>query len=67
MASSNKTSISLNIQQNQPDFELEDLEDSPTIFREKLFSKVLDPPKKDPEKLENFRTVTIKCLQKGCS
>ncbi len=62
MASSNKTSISLNIRQNQPDFQLEDLEDSPTIFREKLFSKVLDP-----EKLENFQTVTIKYLQKGCS
>lgn len=67
MASSNKTSITLNIQQNQSDFELEDLEEAPIIFKEKLFSKTLDPPKKDPQIFENYRTVTIKCLQKGCT
>lgn len=67
MAGSIKTSIALNIRQNQSDFKLEKLEDSPLIFKEKLFSKVLDPPKDNPEKLENYRIVTIKCLYKGCS
>jgi hypothetical protein len=66
MAHFNKTSITLNIQQNQSDFELEALEKAPIIFKEKLFSKTLDPPKKDPQKLENYRTVTVKCLQHGC-
>jgi hypothetical protein len=63
----NATSIALNIAQNQPDFKLEDLEESLIIFKKKLFSKTLDPPKANPEKLENYRTVTIKCLYKGCS
>jgi hypothetical protein len=31
MAHSNKTSITLNIQQNQSDFELEDLEEAPIV------------------------------------
>ncbi|KAH7370261.1 hypothetical protein BKA65DRAFT_531945 [Rhexocercosporidium sp. MPI-PUGE-AT-0058] len=67
MAGSIKTSITLNIRQNHPDFELENIEDAPLIFKEKLFSKELNPPKENPEKLENFRSVTIKCLYKGCS
>jgi len=67
MAGSIKSSITLNIWQNQSDFELKDLEDSSLIFKEKLFSKTLDPLKKKPKKLENYRTVTIKCLYKGCS
>ncbi len=67
MAGSIKTSIALNIRQNQPDFELEDIEDAPLIFKEKLFSKELNPRKENPEKLENYRSVTIKCLYKGCS
>jgi hypothetical protein len=67
MAGFIKTSIALNIRQNRPEFELEDLEDSPLIFKEKLFSKTLDPPKDNPDKIENYRTVTIKCLYKGCS
>ena len=66
MSSSNKTSITLNIRQNQPDFKLDELEDSPIIFKEGLFSKTLDPSKEVPEKLENYRTVTIKCLYKNC-
>ena len=61
------TSIALNIEQNRLDFKLEPLEEAPNIFKEKLFSKVLNPIKENPEKLENYRTVTIKCLYPGCS
>jgi len=63
----NATSITLNKEQNHPDFKLEPLSESPLIFREKLFSKVLDPRKEDPEDINNFRTVTIKCLYPSCS
>jgi hypothetical protein len=58
--------IKLNIAQNRLDFELEPLEIQPLIFKKKLFSKVLDPPKSEPEKPENYRTVTIKCLYPSC-
>ena len=54
MTGSIKSSITLNIQQNQSDFELEDLKDSPIIFKEKLFSKVLYPSKSNPERLKNY-------------
>ncbi|KAH6698255.1 hypothetical protein BKA61DRAFT_583415 [Leptodontidium sp. MPI-SDFR-AT-0119] len=56
----------LNIAQNSPEFQLEPLEDQAPIFKKKLFSKTLDPPKEEPEKLENYRTVTIKCLYPSC-
>jgi len=62
----NKTSVALNIAQNSPDFQLEDLESSPNIFKKGLFSKTLNPPKENPENLNNYRTVTIKCLCSGC-
>ncbi len=60
------TSIALNIAQNSPDFKLEAIEDSVIIFKKGLFSKTLDPPKADPENINNYRSVTIKCLYKGC-
>ena len=63
---SQRNSIKLNLEQNQPNFELESLEESPLIFREKLFSKTLDPPKENPEDPKNFRLITIKCLFIGC-
>jgi hypothetical protein len=56
----------LNIAQNSPDFELEHIEGQPLIFKKMLFSKTLNPPKKEPEKPENYRTVTVKCLYPGC-
>jgi hypothetical protein len=62
----NATSIALNRAQNQDDFKLEDLKDAPLIFKKGFCSKTLDPLKENPEKIENFRTVTIKCLMKGC-
>ena len=60
------TSIALNLDQNRIDFELEDLEEAPNLFRKGLFSKTLNPPKEHPENIENYRTVTIKCLFKNC-
>ncbi|KAH6695989.1 hypothetical protein BKA61DRAFT_583242 [Leptodontidium sp. MPI-SDFR-AT-0119] len=63
----NKTSVALNIAQNSPEFKLEELENSPIIYKKKLFSKTLNPPKENPENIENYRTVTIKCLRPGCN
>ena len=61
------SSIALNKVQNNPNFELPDLEEQMPIFKEKLCSKTLNPFKENPEDLKNYRTVTIKCLYKGCS
>ena len=66
MLSSQNVTIKLNIAQNSPSFELEPIEEQVLIFKKKLFSKVLDPIKAEPEKPENYRTVTIKCLFPGC-
>jgi hypothetical protein len=62
----NKTSVALNITQNSPEFKLKESENSPIIYIKKLFSKTLNPPKENPENIENYRTVTIKCLRPGC-
>jgi hypothetical protein len=66
MSSSQNATIKLNIAQNSTSFKLEPIEEQVLIFRKKLFSKVLDPIKSEPEKPENYRTVTIKCLYPGC-
>ncbi|KAH6714619.1 hypothetical protein BKA61DRAFT_575348 [Leptodontidium sp. MPI-SDFR-AT-0119] len=63
---SQKSSIKLNLEQNQPTFQLEPLDEAPLIFKEKLFSKTLDTPKENPEDPKNYRSVTIKCLFIGC-
>jgi hypothetical protein len=63
---SQQSSLKLNLEQNHPDFELEPLNEAPLIFKEKLFLKTLDPIKEHLENLQNYRTVTIKCLFKGC-
>jgi hypothetical protein len=60
------SSIKLNILQNQEDFELEPIAQQPPFFKYGLFKKTLDPLKANPEELENYRTVTITCLFKGC-
>jgi hypothetical protein len=67
MSSSINTSIRLNRIQNHPDFELEPIEQQPIIFKKGLFSKTLDPPKDNPDLLENYRTITVKCLYLNCS
>ena len=64
---SNFQTIKLNFIQNYPDFELSPFQDlNSLIFKKQLFSKTLDPAKKKPEKPENYRTVTIKCLYPNC-
>jgi hypothetical protein len=66
MSNSQNNFVKLTLIQNNPNFELEPLENQVNIFKKKLFSKVLDPIKTEPEKLENYRTVTIKCLYPNC-
>ena len=66
MSSSQAATIKLNIAQNCPTFELEPIEEQSIIFKKELFKKILDPAKSNPEKLENYRTVTIKCLYPNC-
>ena len=63
---SQSTSIALNIKQNSPNFELEPLEAQPPLFKFKLLQKTLNPPKKNPKDLKNYRTITVTCLFKGC-
>ena len=65
-ASQNNATIKLNLAQNHPDFELEPIENQVLIFKKRLFSKVLDPIKSEPEKPENYQSVTIKCLFSNC-
>jgi hypothetical protein len=60
------SAITTNISQNQDDFTLLPIEEQSIIFKKQLFSKTLDPPKAEPERLENFRTVTVRCLYPGC-
>jgi hypothetical protein len=60
------SSIALNIKQNRPDFKLDPLKNQPPLFKFKYLSKTLDPPKENPEDPNNCRTVTVKCLYKGC-
>jgi hypothetical protein len=59
-------SIKLNILQNQEDFKLEPVSQQVFIFKFGLIKKTLDPPKDNPEDINNFRTVTVICLFKGC-
>ena len=51
-----------NIQQNQDNYTL-DLNSQPSIFKNGVFTKVLDSPK---ENKEDFRTCTIICTYKYC-
>ena len=61
-----QTSLKLNLLQNQEDFKLELVLHQPPIFKFRYAEKILDPPKDNLEDLNNYRTVTIKCLFKGC-
>jgi hypothetical protein len=62
-----QSTINLNILQNKEDFELEPISKQPPIFKLSLMKKTLDPPKANPENINNYRTVTIRCLFKGCT
>lgn len=57
--------ITQNQIQNALDFELF-IKDQLIIFKRGLFIKELDPPKENLEDPESFRTVTVKCTQRGC-
>ena len=57
----------MNIKQNAAEFELEPITQQAPLFKFKYLSKTLDIPKEEPEKAENYRTVTVRCLIKGCS
>jgi hypothetical protein len=63
---SSKRILASNIKQNRDDFELDPLNLQPPLFRYGYLSKTLDPPKSNPEDTSNYRTVTVKCLFKGC-
>ena len=63
---SQQSSINLNILQNKEDFELEPLSRQAPIFKLGYIRKTLDPPKANPEDLNNYRTITVLCLFKGC-
>ena len=66
MSTSQQAAIKLNITQNDPNFALDAIETQALIFKKKLFSKVLDPIKENPQNINNYRTVTIKCLYPSC-
>ena len=63
---SQSTSIAKNIKQNAEGFELDPIELQAPIFRLKYLKKELEAAKSNPELLENYRTVTVKCLVVGC-
>ena len=51
---SQQSSINLNILQNKEDFELEPLSRQAPIFKLGYMKKTLDPPKANPEDLNNY-------------
>jgi hypothetical protein len=57
----------LNIKQNSANYKLDPLNQQAPLFKYKYLEKTLDPAKPNPENLENYRTVTIKCLIRGCT
>lgn len=61
---SKQSSIKINLTQNNPDFELEPLEDQPPLFKFKYLKKTLNPIQDNPEEV---RYCTVKCLIRGCS
>jgi len=61
-----KRILASNIKQNRDDFELDLLNLQPPLFRYRYLFKTLDPLKSNPEDTSNYRTVTVKCLFKGC-
>jgi hypothetical protein len=58
--------MQLVLAQNSPDFELELLENQASLFKFKYLFKVLDPKHPNPVNLDDFCTVTVKYLIKGC-
>ncbi len=59
---SQKSSIKLNLSQNNPDFKLKPLEEQSILFKLGYLENILDPIKENPEEA---RTSTIKCRVRG--
>ena len=49
-----KSSIVLNIKQNQDDFELESLDIQALLFKYSYLLKTLNPPNSNPEDISNY-------------
>jgi len=64
---SQQSLINLNILQNKEDFELEPISKQPPIFKLSFIKKTLDSPKANLEDINNYQTVTVSCLFKGCT
>jgi len=58
--------MQLVLAQNSPDFELESLENQALLFKFKYLFKVLDPKHPNIINLDNYCTVIVKYLIKGC-
>ena len=58
--------MQLVLAQNSLDFELELLENQASLFEFKYLSKVLDPKHPNLVNLNNYCTITVKYLIKGC-
>jgi hypothetical protein len=51
--------------ENSPKFQLDPPEKQLMLFEKKLFRKILNPPHPNPQSSDDYRTVTIKCMQQG--
>jgi hypothetical protein len=51
---SQQSTINLNILQNKEDFKLEPISKQPLIFKLSLIKKTLNPPKANPENINNY-------------
>ena len=58
--------MQLVLAQNLPDFELESLKNQALLFKFKYLSKVLDSKHPNPVNLDNYYTIIVKYLIKGC-
>ena len=63
---SQNSASALNIKQNHSDFILKNINEQSKLFKKGFLSQTLDPINSEPEKPENYRTVTVRCLVKGC-
>jgi len=58
--------MQLVLAQNSPNFELKLLKNQASLFKFKYLSKVLDPKHPNLVNLDNYCTITVKYLIKGC-
>ena len=58
--------MQLVLAQNSPNFELKLLKNQASLFKFKYLSKVLDPKHPNLVNIDDYCTVTVKYLIKGC-